>query len=143
MGPVASQVAIKLLGTNGGGFFAANSAHPYENPTAVTNLIEAFLILLVPAALPFVFGRMSGAMRQGWAIYAVMLTIYAAAFGALYTAELAGNPLMNDLGVSGISMEERRSGSAPWARRSLPHQQQRHPAARSTPCTTRSRRSGA
>lgn len=105
MGPVASQVAIKLLGTNGGGFFAANSAHPYENPTAVTNLIEAFLILLVPAALPFVFGRMSGAMRQGWAIYAVMLTIYAAAFGALYTAELAGNPLMNDLGVSGISME--------------------------------------
>jgi K+-transporting ATPase ATPase A chain len=105
MGPVASQEAIKLLGTNGGGFFAANSAHPYENPTAISNLIEAFLILLVPAALPFVFGRMTGAMRQGWAIYAVMLTIYVAAFGGLYAAELAGNPLMGELGVSGISME--------------------------------------
>ncbi len=105
MGPVASQVAIKLLGTNGGGFFAANSAHPYENPTPVTNLIEAFLILLVPAALPFVFGRMAGAMRQGWAIYAVMLTIYVAALGGLYAAELAGNPLVGELGVSGISME--------------------------------------
>ena len=105
MGPVASQEAIKLLGTNGGGFFAANSAHPYENPTATSNLIEAFLILLVPAALPFVFGRMTGAMRQGWAIYAVMLTIYVAAFGGLYAAELAGNPLVSELGVSGISME--------------------------------------
>ena len=105
MGPVASQEAIKLLGTNGGGFFAANSAHPYENPTATSNLIEAFLILLVPAALPFVFGRMTGAMRQGWAIYAVMLMIYVAAFGGLYAAELAGNPLVSELGVSGISME--------------------------------------
>jgi K+-transporting ATPase ATPase A chain len=105
MGPVASQVAIKLLGTNGGGFFAANSAHPYENPTPITNLIEAFLILLIPAALPFVFGRMSGAMRQGWAIYAVMLAIYVAALTGLYTAELAGNPLVGELGVSGISME--------------------------------------
>ena len=105
MGPVASQVAIKLLGTNGGGFFAANSAHPYENPTPITNLIEAFLILLVPATLPFVFGRMSGAMRQGWAIYAVMLTIYAAALTGLYAAELAGNPLVAELGVTGISME--------------------------------------
>lgn len=105
MGPVASQEAIKLLGTNGGGFFAANSAHPYENPTPVTNLIEAFLILLVPAALPFVFGRMAGAMRQGWAIYAVMLVIYVAALGGLYAAELAGNPLVGELGVSGISME--------------------------------------
>nr|WP_282570174.1 potassium-transporting ATPase subunit KdpA [Methanoculleus sp. 7T] len=112
MGPVASQVAIKLLGTNGGGFFAANSAHPYENPTCVTNLVEAFLILLVPAALPFVFGRMAGSMRQGWAIYAVMLTIYAAALGGLYAAELAGNPLVGELGVLGISMEgkEVRSG---------------------------------
>ncbi|MEN6512847.1 potassium-transporting ATPase subunit KdpA [Methanoculleus sp.] len=105
MGPVASQEAIKLLGTNGGGFFAANSAHPYENPTAISNLIEAFLILLVPAALPFVFGRMTGAMRQGWAIYAVMLAIYVAAFGGLYAAELAGNPLVTGIGVSGISME--------------------------------------
>jgi len=105
MGPVASQEAIKLLGTNGGGFFAANSAHPYENPTAISNLIETFLILLIPAALPFVFGRMTGAMRQGWAIYAVMLTIYVAALGGLYAAELAGNPLVGELGVSGISME--------------------------------------
>ncbi len=105
MGPVASQEAIKEFGTNGGGFFNANSAHPYENPTPFTNLVEIFLILLIPTALPFVFGRMAGSMRQGWAIYAVMLVIYLSALGVLYTAELGGNPLMGQYGVTGISME--------------------------------------
>jgi len=104
-GPVATQEAIKNLGTNGGGFFAANAAHPYENPTPLTNLFEAFLVLLVPATLPFVFGRMAGSMRQGWAIYAVMLVIYLGALGALYAVELGGNPLVTDLGVTGVSME--------------------------------------
>jgi K+-transporting ATPase ATPase A chain len=65
MGPVASQEAIKELGTNGGGFFNANSAHPYENPTPLTNIIEIFLILIISAALPLVFGRMVGSMREG------------------------------------------------------------------------------
>ncbi|WP_298669308.1 potassium-transporting ATPase subunit KdpA [uncultured Methanofollis sp.] len=105
MGPVATQETIKNLGTNGGGFFSANAAHPYENPTALTNLLEIFLILLIPATLPFVFGRMAGTMRQGWAIYAAMLVIFVGALGALYAVELAGNPLVTDLGVAGVSME--------------------------------------
>ena len=75
MGPVASQEAIKEFGTNGGGFFNANSAHPYENPTPLTNLIEIFLILLIPVTLPLVFGRMIGNMRQGWVIYAYYVSV--------------------------------------------------------------------
>jgi K+-transporting ATPase ATPase A chain len=105
MGPVASQEAIKELGINGGGFFNANSAHPYENPTPLTNLIEIFLILLIPAALPLVFGRMTGKMRQGWVIYAIMLVLFLSGLGTLYASELAGNPLIKGLGVSGVSME--------------------------------------
>lgn len=105
MGPVSSQVAIKLLGTNGGGFFNANSAHPFENPTPFSNIFEVFLILLIAAALPFTFGRMSGNMRQGWAIYAAMLILCVAAFGVLYAAELRGNPVLTSLDVPGISME--------------------------------------
>ena len=105
MGPVSSQEAIKLLGTNGGGFFNANSAHPFENPTPFSNILEVFLILLIPAALPFTFGRMSGSKRQGWAIYAVMLILFVAAFSVLYAVELKGNPVLTSLDVPGISME--------------------------------------
>jgi len=105
MGPVASQEAIKMLGTNGGGFFNANSAHPYENPTPFTNFFVIFLILLIPAALPFTFGFFSGDRRQGWAIFAAMLLLFVAATGMLYSAELAGNPALTAQGVSGISME--------------------------------------
>jgi K+-transporting ATPase ATPase A chain len=105
MGPVASQEAIKELGTNGGGFFNANSAHPYENPTPVTNIFEVLLMLLIPAALPFTFGEASGNRRQGWALYLVMLILFGIAFTILYTAELYGNPLLQNLGTSGISME--------------------------------------
>ena len=93
MGPVASQEAIKEFGTNGGGFFNANSAHPYENPTPLTNVIEIFLLLIISAALPLVFGRMTGSMREGWVIYGVMLILFLCGLGALYAAELAGNPL--------------------------------------------------
>ncbi len=103
MGPVASQEAIKELGTNGGGFFNANAAHPFENPTPFTNLVEVFLLLLVPAAIPFMFGEAVGDRRQGYVLYGVMLALFLGAFAALYAAELAGNPLLT--GVTGISME--------------------------------------
>ena len=99
MGPVASQEAIKLLGTNGGGFFNANSAHPYENPTPLSNLGEMLAIFLIPAALCFVFGRMVGDMRQGIAILAVMSVIFIAGVIAITTAEQAGNPAVAALGV--------------------------------------------
>jgi K+-transporting ATPase ATPase A chain len=105
MGPVASQEAIKELGTNGGGFFNANSAHPYENPTPLSNMVEIFLILLVPGGLTYTFGRMAGNTRQGWALLAVMLAILVMAFGVLYRAESSGNPLVAKLGVQGINME--------------------------------------
>ena len=105
MGPVASQEAIKELGTNGGGFFNANSAHPYENPTPFTNLAEVFLILIIPAALPFAFGKFAGNMRQGWAIYAVMILLFVASFAGAYFVEGAQNPRITALGVDGIPME--------------------------------------
>jgi K+-transporting ATPase ATPase A chain len=105
MGPVASQEAIKMLGTNGGGFFNANSAHPYENPTPFTNFFEIFLILLIPASLPFMFGFLSGDRKQGIAIYVTMMVLFIAASGMLYSTELAGNPSLASQGVSGVSME--------------------------------------
>jgi len=114
MGPVASQEAIKELGTNGGGFFNANSAHPFENPTPLTNLVEVFLILLISGGLTYSFGRMAGNQRQGWALLAVMLAILFLAIGTLYWAENSGNPLVAKLGVHGINMEgkETRFGLA-------------------------------
>jgi len=105
MGPVASQEAIKELGTNGGGFFNANSAHPYENPTPFTNFLEILLILIIPAALTYTLGRMVGDTRQGWAIYVAMLLIFIFALGGLYWAEYSGNSLVQKLGVSGYNME--------------------------------------
>ena len=114
MGPVASQEAIKELGTNGGGFFNANSAHPFENPTPLTNMVEIFLILLIPGALTCTFGQMSGNPRQGWALLAVMLAILIFALGVLYWAESSGDPLVAKLGVHGSNMEgkETRFGLA-------------------------------
>ncbi len=105
MGPVASQEAIKEFGTNGGGFFNANSAHPYENPTPFTNFLEILLILLIPAALTYTFGRMVGDTKQGWAIYIAMLLIFVFALGGLYLAEYHGNPLVQKLGIHGPYME--------------------------------------
>ncbi len=92
LGPVASQEVIKMLGTNGGGFFNANSAHPFENPTALTNLIQMVLIFSLGAALTNVFGRMVGNERQGWAIFAVMAVLFLAGTAVVYSAEAAGNP---------------------------------------------------
>lgn len=113
-GPVASQEAIKLLGTNGGGFFNVNSAHPYENPTALSNLIECLSILAIPAAFPFLFGRMVGDRRQGWAIYAAMAALFAGVLLWAYFAEAAGNPLHAGITQAGVSMEgkETRFGLA-------------------------------
>ena len=99
MGPVASQEAIKMLGTNGGGFFNANSAHPYENPTPLTNFFQMLSIFLIPAALVFMFGRMVGDPRQGWAVLAAMTVIFVVAVVVVTTQEQQGNPLLTPLGV--------------------------------------------
>src|SRR6201996_5759351 len=99
MGPVASQEAIKMLGTNGGGFFNANSAHPYENPTPLTNFVQMLSIFLIPGGLCFAFGRMVSDRRQGWTIYISMFLLFAVgAIGAM-TFEQQGNPLLGALGV--------------------------------------------
>jgi K+-transporting ATPase ATPase A chain len=98
-GPVASQEVIKMLGTNGGGFFNANSAHPFENPSALTNLIQILLIFSLGAGLTNVFGRMVGSQRQGWAIFAVMSVLFLVGVTTAYTAESAGNPAFAALHV--------------------------------------------
>ena len=102
MGPVASQEAIKELGTNGGGFFNANSAHPFENPTPLSNFLEILLILLIPAALTYTFGIMVGNTRQGWALLGGhALSASSSAFAVLQWAETSGNPLLTKLGRAG------------------------------------------
>ncbi len=103
MGPVASQVAIKMLGTNGGGFFNANAAHPFENPTALTNFLQMVGIFVIPAALCFVFGRMVGDMRQGWAVFAAMAVLFIAFAAAAMTFEQDGNPKLAALGVDPVA----------------------------------------
>ncbi len=100
MGPVASQEAIKMLGTNGGGFFNANSAHPFENPTPFSNLIEMLCIFAVPSALTYTYGRMARDSKQGWAIFAAMSLLFAAGVATTYAAEGAGHPLVHDLPVA-------------------------------------------
>jgi K+-transporting ATPase ATPase A chain len=99
LGPAASQIAIKQLGTNGGGYYNANSAHPYENPTPVSNFLEVLAILLLPAALCYTFGRMVGDRRQGWALLATMLAIFIPLLLACTFAEQAGNPALTALGA--------------------------------------------
>ncbi|MFO1037281.1 MAG: potassium-transporting ATPase subunit KdpA [Geminicoccaceae bacterium] len=102
-GPVASQLAIKQLGTNGGGFLNANSAHPYENPTAVSNLLEMLAIFAIPAALTWVFGSMVGDRRQGWALFAAMAVVFLVGVGVAYWAEAQANPALTALGVDGTA----------------------------------------
>jgi potassium-transporting ATPase potassium-binding subunit len=99
MGPVAGQEAIKLLGTNGGGFFNVNSAHPFENPTGFTNLFEMLLVLLIPAALVFTYGRMTGNRRQGYAIYGAMMVMFLGAVIVAYVAEAHGSPAQHAAGL--------------------------------------------
>ncbi|SEJ36295.1 potassium-transporting ATPase subunit KdpA [Frateuria terrea] len=128
MGPAASQIAIKQLGTNGGGFFNVNSAHPYENPTPLSDFLEVLAILLIPAGLCLTFGRMVGDRRQGWALLAAMLVIFVPLLLACTAAEQAGNPALHGLAVdqhasalqAGGNMEGKEVrfgivGSARWA----------------------------
>jgi potassium-transporting ATPase potassium-binding subunit len=116
MGPVASQEAIKMLGTNGGGFFNANSAHPFENPTPLSNFLEMVLIFLIPAALCITFGRMVGDPRQGWALLAAMTLLFVTAAVAAMYFEQQGNPLFAGLGVDAsagnLEGKELRFGAA-------------------------------
>jgi K+-transporting ATPase ATPase A chain len=99
LGPVASQEIIKELGTNGGGFFNANSAHPFENPSALTNFIEMVAILVISAAITYTFGRMVGDQRQGWALFAAMAALFFVGYVIALVAEQGGNPLLAQLGV--------------------------------------------
>jgi K+-transporting ATPase ATPase A chain len=105
LGPVASQIAIKMLGTNGGGFFNANAAHPFENPTALSNYVQIISIFALGAALTNVFGRMVGNQKQGWAVLAVMGVLFIAGVVFCYWAEAHGNDALNALGLTGGSME--------------------------------------
>ena len=105
VGPVASQIAIKMLGTNGGGFFNANAAHPFENPTALANYVQIISIFALGAALTNVFGRMVGNQKQGWAVLAVMGVLFIAGVIACYAAEAHGNDALNALGLTGGNME--------------------------------------
>ncbi|MGL4286567.1 MAG: potassium-transporting ATPase subunit KdpA [Phreatobacter sp.] len=119
-GPVASQIAIKQLGTNGGGFFNVNSAHPYENPNAWSNMVTLWAIIALPLAIAIAFGKMIGRQREGWALFAVMILFLVVGAVVVYWAEGAGTPQMNALGLVGPNMEgkEVRFGapmSALWA----------------------------
>ena len=105
LGPVASQEAIKMLGTNGGGFFNANSAHPFENPTALVNYVQMLSIFVIGFGLTWCFGKAVGDTRQGWAILAAMLVLFLGGVTVAYWAEAAGNPVLHQLGVAGGNME--------------------------------------
>ncbi|MBA2936654.1 potassium-transporting ATPase subunit KdpA [Sphingomonas sp. CGMCC 1.13654] len=114
LGPVASQEAIKMLGTNGGGFFNANSAHPFENPTALTNFVQMLSIFLIGFGLTWCFGKAVGNTKQGWAILSAMVLIFLAGVAVCYWQEASGNPVLHHLGVPGANMEgkEVRFGAA-------------------------------
>ena len=152
MGPVASQEVIKKLGTNGGGFFNVNSAHPFENPTAFTNFFEMLLVLIIPAALVFTYGRMTGNRRQGYAIYGVMMFMFLGAVIVAYIAEAHGSPAQHAAGLhthaiagstrrqpgrQGAALRDRRARRCSTSSRPSP------PAARSTARSSPSRASAA
>ncbi len=111
VGPVASQLAIKMLGTNGGGFFNANSAHPFENPSAATNALQMLSIFLIPAALCFVMGRQVGDMRQGWAVLGAMTAMFVVGVVVATGAEQAGNPRLTPLGVDAAVSASQSGGN--------------------------------
>ena len=137
LGPMAGQEAIKQLGTNGGGFFNANSAHPFENPNAFANMLQIWSMLAISTALLITFGKMVGDERQGWTLISAVGILLVAAAGVVYWAETAGNPLLTSLGLDPSVRQYGRQGSQlrhrpcpPFLRRSPPA----CPAARSTPC---------
>jgi K+-transporting ATPase ATPase A chain len=110
-GPVASQEAIKMLGTNGGGFFNANSSHPYENPTPFTNFLQVLLIFAIPAGLTYTFGRMVGDTRQGWAIFGAMAAMFLIGVFVCYGFEQAGNPILTKLGLESATTAGQAGGN--------------------------------
>ncbi len=143
-GPAASQIAIKQLGTNGGGFWNANSAVPYENPTPISNFLQMLYILLIAAALTHTFGRMVRDERQGWALYAAMSVIFLAGRRRLLLGRR--QPAIRTSPRSGSippTWKARRSASASPIRACGRWRPRRPPTARSTPCTTATRRSAA
>jgi len=111
LGPAASQIAIKQLGTNGGGFFNVNSAHPFENPTALSNFLEVLAILLIPAALCITFGKMVGDMRQGWALLSAMVLVLVTLMALCTWSEQGGNPRFASIGVDQIASDLQPGGN--------------------------------
>jgi K+-transporting ATPase ATPase A chain len=111
LGPAASQIAIKQLGTNGGGFFNVNSAHPFENPTPLANFLEVLAILLIPAALCYTFGKMIGDTRQGWALLAAMTIVFVVLLAADYALEAPGNPVLTTLGADQVASAANPGGN--------------------------------
>jgi K+-transporting ATPase ATPase A chain len=111
LGPAASQIAIKQLGTNGGGFYNVNSAHPFENPTPLSDFLEMLAILLIPAALCYTFGRMVGDTRQGWAILAAMTVVFVALLVCVYMGESTGNPVLTKLGADPVATATNLGGN--------------------------------
>jgi K+-transporting ATPase ATPase A chain len=119
VGPVASQEIIKVLGTNGGGFFNVNSAYPFENPNGLTNFIEMLAMLSIPASLTYTYGRMVGSRRQGWTIFSAMFALFAASVVVIYAAERHGTPAQHAAGVVGANLEGKdlrfgTAGSSLW-----------------------------
>jgi K+-transporting ATPase ATPase A chain len=110
-GPVASQEAIKMVGTNGGGFFNANSSHPFENPTPLTNLVQMLMIFTIPAGLTYTFGKMVGDTRQGWALFAAASIMFLLGVAIVYTAEQAGNPNLAKLGIQTAATDTQPGGN--------------------------------
>jgi K+-transporting ATPase ATPase A chain len=133
LGPAASQIAIKQLGTNGGGFYNVNSAHPFENPTPLANFLEMLAILLISASLCYTFGKMIGDTRQGWALLAAMTLVFVPLLVSVYVGEGAGPRR-----IPGATWRARRSASASPTPRCGQWRQRRHRTARSIRCTTRS-----
>jgi K+-transporting ATPase ATPase A chain len=116
LGPAASQIAIKQLGTNGGGFFNVNSAHPFENPTPLSNFLEMLAILLLPAALTYTFGKMVGSQRQGWALFAAMLLLFVLGLAASLYAEYSYNPVLGtSLNLEGKEVRIGATNSVIWS----------------------------
>ena len=101
MGPAASQIAIKQIGSNGGGFFNANSSHPFENPTPLSNFLEMLAILLIPAALTYTYGKMVGSVRHGWTIFSVMFILLIAGLSISLYSEYSSNPIIRTFAVNG------------------------------------------
>ena len=151
-GPVASQEIIKQFGTNGGGFFNANSAHPFENPTPLSNFLAMFGIFAISAGLTYTLGAMTGSPKHGWAVWGAMAFLFVAGVTTAYWAEARGNPLLTTAGADQtvtrdlVGRQHGRQGSPLRHRehaRSSPPSRPTRAAARSTAGTTRSRRSAA